>query len=67
MNKKPKFVVVVPRNIKTGNTAPAITTSVTYINIGDLNTNDKGRATSEAKEKSRLSDSSDWRFEIKES
>ena len=67
MKKKPKFVVVVPRNLKTGNTAPAITTSVTYINIGDLNTNDKSRAISEAKQASRLSDFDDWKFEIKES
>jgi hypothetical protein len=66
MKKKPKYVVVVPTHRRTGATAPAITTSVTYVNIDDLNNNDRKRAIDEAEQASRLSASDEYDFRIKE-
>ena len=67
MKRKPKFVVVVPRCKKTGNTAPAITTSVTYMSNVTLTTQDKKKAIQEAESLSRLSDFDNYIFEIKTS
>lgn len=66
MKKKPKFVVVIPTCLKTGNTAPAITTSITYTKISDLSSKERESAINEAKQASKLSDFENWKFKIKE-
>jgi len=67
MKIKPKFVVVIPVEKKTGNKAPGISTSITYTDIGTLTDQDKKRAIEEAKTLSRLGDLKEWNFVIKES
>lgn len=67
MKQKPKFVLVIPVEKSTGNTAPAIGTSVTYNHsIDELSTTDKSRAINEAKSKSRFGESKLYDFRIKE-
>jgi hypothetical protein len=66
MKKKLKFVVVIPTCSKTGNTAPAITTSITYTKISDLSSKERENAINEAKNASKLADSQNWQFKIKE-
>jgi len=66
MKKKAKFVVVIPTCSKTGNTAPAITTSITYNKISDLSNREIESAINEARQASRLADGENWKFKIKE-
>jgi hypothetical protein len=64
MKQRNKAVLVQAVEVKTGNKAPAIATSIHYDDNGKITDQQKKSAIAEGKDLSRLGDSKLWKFQV---